>query len=136
MTGCLRMWITCLDFHFVTFHLRFNAHSFPFSFIFQSLQTTISLQFKPLSSIDRYELQWKLVEHEWSNLAGSKTASAGGKSKVQAEAMDLTPGMTYCIRACCIESSGAKGVPGPELIIDTEQVGCTPKAEKSCCTIQ
>jgi hypothetical protein len=100
------------------------------------LQTTISLQFQPLTSIDRYELQWKLAEHEWSNPAGTMTALANGKPKIQAEAVNLTPGMTYCIRACCIDSSGAKGVPGPELIIDTEQVGCTPKAEKSCCIIQ
>ncbi|KAG7366755.1 fibronectin type III domain containing protein [Nitzschia inconspicua] len=103
----------------------------------EASETTISLQFQPLSSIDRYEVQWKLVEHEWSNPAGSTNATASGKSSnVRAEAAELTPGMTYCIRACCIDPSGAKGVPGPELIIDTEQVGCTPKADKSCCTIQ
>jgi hypothetical protein len=103
---------------------------------FFCLQTTISLRFQPLTSIDRYELQWKLVEHEWSNPDGTMTAIANGKAKIQAEADNLTPGMTYCIRACCIDSGGAKGAPGPELIIDTEQVGCTPKADKSCCSIQ
>jgi hypothetical protein len=100
------------------------------------LQTTISLQFQPLTSIDCYELQWKLAEHDWANPAGTMTVMANGKAKIKAEAVNLTPGMTYCIRACCIDSSEVKGAPGPELVIDTEQVGCTPKADKSCCTIQ
>jgi hypothetical protein len=56
---------------------------------------------------------------------------------VTGEAIDLLPGMTYCVRSYCINSDGLKGTPGPELIIDTEQVGCTPKSEKSCgCIIQ
>ena len=93
------------------------------------------MNFKPISAIDRYEIEWKLVEHGWNNPAGNTTIAAGGKSKVSAEAADLTPGMTYCLRAYCLDGA-SKGGAGPELIIDTEQVGCTPKAEKSCCTIQ
>jgi hypothetical protein len=95
------------------------------------------MQFKSISSVNRYELEWKLVEHDWSSPAGKTALSAGGKPKIQVEATELTPGMTYCLRAYCVDaSSGSKGAAGPELIIDTEQVGCTPKAEKSCCTIQ
>jgi hypothetical protein len=94
------------------------------------------MQFKPVSSIETYEIQWKEVEKDWTKPAGSATVSAkSGQSIVKVEAADLNPGMTYCIRAFC-SNSGMKGVAGPELIIDTEQVGCTPKADKSCCTIQ
>mmetsp|Transcript_19421 Transcript_19421/g.36245 ORF Transcript_19421/g.36245 Transcript_19421/m.36245 type:complete len:115 (+) Transcript_19421:121-465(+) len=102
----------------------------------EAAETTISVQFKPLSSIVKYELQWKEVEKEWTNPSGSTTVSAtNGQGNIKAEINDLNPGMTYCIRAVCLNSS-SKGAPGPDLIIDTEQVGCTPKAEKSCCTIQ
>lgn len=69
-------------------------------------------------------------------MAGSAAVkSTAGEKKVKGEAVDLTPGTTYCIRCRCI-SNGATGEPGKELIIDTEQVGCTPKADKSCCIIQ
>lgn len=100
-----------------------------------SLQTTISVQFKPVSSVTKYELEWKLVQQEWASGALNTTLSAEGKM-VTGEATDLEPGMTYCVRAACLKSDGSKGSPGPELILDTEQVGCTPKAEKSCCVIQ
>jgi hypothetical protein len=39
----------------------------------------------------------------------------------------LNPGMTYCVRLVCEGKD-----PGPELIIDTEQVGCTPKSSCNC----
>jgi len=55
--------------------------------------------------------------------------SGGSSSKIRAEAEDLQPGTTYCVRLA------VNGEPGPELIVDTEQVGCTPKAEKGCCFI-
>ena len=101
-------------------------------------QTTISVQFKPVSSIDKYEIEWKQIEQQWTpKPAGNTTLSVAGEGKmVTGEAIDLDPGMTYCVRASCLNSDGSKGNAGPELIIDTEQVGCTPKAEKSCCVIQ
>jgi len=48
---------------------------------------------------------------------------------------NLNPGATYCVRLVPIDSEGEKGEPSPELIVDTEAVGCTPKQE-SCCAIQ
>jgi hypothetical protein len=82
-------------------------------------------------------VEWKEIEQQWNKPAGNTTLSVGGgEKKVKAEACDLTPGTTYCVRAVCLDAKGAKGVPGPELIIDTEQVGCTPKSEKSCCVVQ
>lgn len=100
-------------------------------------QTTISVRFKPVSSIDKYELEWKQVETEWASSARNAAVSVESEGKmVTGEATDLDPGMTYCVRASCLSSDGSKGSAGLELIVDTEQVGCTPKAEKSCCIIQ
>ena len=60
----------------------------------------------------------------------------GSGGKVRAQATDLTPGSTYCVRLACVDGSTA-GEPGPELILDTEQVGCTPKQSSGCaCVIQ
>jgi hypothetical protein len=103
-----------------------------------TLQTTISVQFKPVSSVNKYQLEWKNVEDVWtSGAVRNTTVSVESEGKpVAGEATDLDPGMTYCVRAYCLKSDGSKGSAGPELIVDTEQVGCTPKAEKSCCIIQ
>jgi hypothetical protein len=100
-------------------------------------QTAIFVEFKPINSIDKYELEWKEIEHPWTKPAGKTTLTVGnGESKVKGEASNLNPGMTYCIRAYCVDTKGAKGDAGPDMIIDTEQVGCTPKSEKSCCVVQ
>mmetsp|Transcript_132390 Transcript_132390/g.197289 ORF Transcript_132390/g.197289 Transcript_132390/m.197289 type:complete len:106 (+) Transcript_132390:261-578(+) len=97
--------------------------------LLEATETTIAVEFKPLSSASDYELQWKRIEQkQWSG-AASTSVKADGKKKTKAEAYDLEPGSTYCVRLVC------GGEPGPELIIDTEQVGCTPKADKSCCVI-
>ena len=94
-------------------------------------QTTIAVEFKPSSSTNDYKLEWKRVEQkQWTGAASTQVkAGSGGGKKTKAEAYDLEPGSTYCVRLV------ADGEPGPELVIDTEQVGCTPKAEKSCCII-
>ena len=95
-----------------------------------TIQTTIAVEFKPTGSGGNYELQWKRVEQkQWKDAASTAVQVADGNKKTKTEAYDLEPGSTYCVRLVC------NGEPGPELIIDTEQVGCTPKAEKSCCVI-
>jgi hypothetical protein len=83
-----------------------------------------------VESISDYELQWKSIEQKWSD-ASTNAVKADGKKKCEAEAFDLNPGMTYCVRLVCV-NNGSKGEPGPELIIDTEQVGCTPKSSGGC----
>lgn len=83
-----------------------------------------------MESISDYELQWKSIEQKWPDMS-SNAVKAGGKKKYMAEAIDLTPGTTYCVRLVVV-SGGSKGEPGPELIIDTEQVGCTPKSSGGC----
>lgn len=115
-------------------HTRSHDASLRLSYFLEiTLQTTISVQFKPVSSVDKYELEWKIIEQDWSG-AKSTTLKSDGKM-VSGVATDLEPGMTYCMRVYCYVG-GSKGSAGPELIIDTEQVGCTPQAEKSCCVIQ
>lgn len=44
---------------------------------------------------------------------------------------DLEPGTTYAFRLVAKDAEGNGGAPGPDLIIDTEAVGCTPKTS-SC----
>jgi hypothetical protein len=69
---------------------------------------------------------------KWDNAdAISQIELGAGTTKTQA--IDLEPGTTYCIRL--ISKDGTQE-PGPELILDTEQVGCTPKTSNSCCAIQ
>lgn len=103
------------------------AHVFTF-------QTVIDVEFKPVSPISSYELQWKPIQQDWSEMETAPIQASSGKAKAQAT--DLEPGTTYCLRLCCV-SGGSKGQPGPELIIDTEQVGCTPKQSSGCaCVIQ
>jgi hypothetical protein len=90
------------------------------------------VEFKPNASITQYELQWKDIAQKWDSCSSNVTAASAASKKCKAEATDLNPGMTYCVRLVCISASGAKGEPGPELIIDTEQVGCTPKSGGPC----
>ena len=108
-----------------------------FLFFCLFVQTSIDVEFKPISSISSYELQWKPIEQQWSNVA-STSIHVGSGNKTKAQAHDLQPGTTYCVRLVCVSSAdGSKGEPGPELIIDTEQVGCTPKQSGGCaCVIQ
>lgn len=78
----------------------------PFSTLF-ILQTTISVEFKPVSSISTYELQYKSVEQPWSTLKSMTVPHSSG-NKGKAEAHDLQPGTTYCLRLVCVQG-GSQG---------------------------
>lgn len=105
---------------------------------FLRCQTEITVEFQPVSEgMFSYVLQWKEHSQTWESSSGSKSVElgdAGKKCKTTAE--DLKPGTTYCVRLVIEDGNGQKGEPGPELILDTEQVGCTPKQSKSCCVVQ
>jgi hypothetical protein len=104
--------------------------------LLKTLQTTIEVEFKPIDSITEYELNWKPIEASWDQAAFAAVNASGTIKTCKAEAYNLEPGMTYCVRLCCV-SNDSKGAPGKELIIDTEQVGCAPKSESGCgCTLQ
>lgn len=49
------------------------------------------------------------------------------RKKLRAIADGLNPGATYTLRLTAKDSSGNSGIPGPDLIVDTEAVSCTPK---------
>ena len=51
-------------------------------------------------------------------------------ANVQVAIDELEPGTTYCFRLMAKLSDGSKGEPGPELIIDTEAISCTPKRRR------
>jgi hypothetical protein len=91
------------------------------------LQTAIDVEFESPDTGEQYELQWKEYPASWDSCP-RKTVSVNS-TKTKASAEDLEPGTTYCVRLL------VNGEAGPELIVDTEQVGCTPKAEKGCCMI-
>lgn len=94
------------------------------------------MEFKALGQSNiTYELQWKNVAVTWDSLSSIPVKVEAGTVK-RTEATPLEPGTTYCVRLSVKdETTGTAGTPGPELIIDTEQVGCTPQASKSCCVV-
>jgi hypothetical protein len=97
------------------------------------------VEFQPLSSVSVYELQWAEYPHFWegdNKRTTRVTVSSPGK-KTKAEATNLNPGATFSLRLVCVDNDSGEtiGEPGPELVIDTEQVGCTPKPGRGCCTI-
>ena len=94
-------------------------------------QTIVELEFSPYDSSDSYELCYKVYQQTWEN----QRAKAIGKdllkdASVQVAIEQLEPGTTYCFRLLPIASDGSKGEPGPELIIDTEAISCTPKRRR------
>ena len=100
---------------------------------FFTRQTDITVEFTPVAGFTNYELSWKEHPAPW-NSAKSTRVTATAKTKVSAEGLE--PGTTYCVRLTAIDpATGVKGEPGKELVLDTEQVGCTPTDSKSCCTI-
>lgn len=80
-------------------------------------------------------MSWKEYPAPWT-AAESKTVHATTASKTKVAAESLEPGTTYCVRLMVVDPvSGKKGEASKELVLDTEQVGCTPTDKKSCCTI-
>jgi len=113
-----------------------NDHSF--------LQTTITVSFKPSQNIHSYALCYKEYEQSWEDnwdrptqskiISSTEISQSTTKSgTIIAIAEDLNPGTTYCVRLIAHDVNGDdQGDPGPDLIIDTETVSCTPKPSRSC----
>jgi hypothetical protein len=92
------------------------------------------VEFTPLDNITSYELQWKehAAPQKWEDSSYTKTATINtttSKTKQKCEATNLTPGTTYCVR---LTTTTGDYCCSKELIIDTEQVGCTPKPKQGC----
>jgi hypothetical protein len=109
-----------------------------FLVFFSPQQTEIQVQFKAEAGHANYELQWKEVQAPWDS-AGKQAVAAQNNGKTKVVATNLNPGTSYCIRLVMVAVAtgeiSSKGPPGPELIIDTEQVGCTPKGRSGGCWI-
>jgi hypothetical protein len=127
-------YLTSISFH--TLDLSFHL-LFPFL-----AQTSITVQFQPLENVgsgSSYVLQWKEYPDSWDGGASESattTSAAASASLKKMEAAPLKPGTTYCVRLV-IRSGGESGSDGPpsaDLVVDTEQVGCTPQ-QKSCCAL-
>jgi hypothetical protein len=107
-------------------------------------QTSITVQFQPLENAGSgasYVLQWKEYPDSWdggaSESATSTSAAVAPASLAKMEAAPLKPGTTYCVRLVLRsggEEQGSDGPPSADLVVDTEQVGCTPQ-QKSCCAL-
>ena len=100
-------------------------------------QTTIALKFEPLNDATlQYVLEWKEYPAPNYDDAKNKKMDIKASDANRIEAEPLEPGKTYCVRLAAVDSSGNRGEPCKELVLDTEQVGCTPKSDKgACCTI-
>lgn len=70
------------------------------------------MEFKPLSGISDYQLQWKEYPAKWGSDSGRK-AVVVQKNKCKLLAEDLTPGTTYCVRLTCQDKD-----PGPGMYSD------------------
>ncbi|EEC47983.1 predicted protein [Phaeodactylum tricornutum CCAP 1055/1] len=100
----------------------------------EASETTIVVEFDPSSDAGvSYILQWKDHSQPWSAASTKTIRASSGKTKAEAE--PLEPGTTYCVRLMVRDASGQDGEPSPQLVLDTEQVGCTPKADKACCIL-
>ena len=75
-----------------------------------------------------YELQFK--EYPATSWNTKKLGALSSDAMFKTEVTNLNPGCTYCLK---LVADGQQD--GPELIVDTETIGCTPN-EKSCCIIQ
>lgn len=92
------------------------------------------MSFTPNPNIDSYELCYREYAQDWS-YGGVVQISSSEKNgnKITRSVDDLNPGATYSLRLVAKDSDGNKGKPGPELIVDTEAVSCTPQSKM--CTI-
>jgi len=107
-----------------------------FSHTIVCLQTAITVSFSPSSSIYSYDLCWKEYPQNWDTDGQSASLSSkdsNNSQKIKYTAQGLNPGATYTFRLICNDADGNKGKPGPELVIDTEAVSCTPT--NKCCVL-
>lgn len=98
-------------------------------------QTSISIEFiVDVASGTNYTLSYKQYPQQWND-ASSIPLQMQGTNKIIAQAVDLLPATTYCLRITATDLASGQEAMSPELIVDTEAVGCTP-TQKSCCVVQ
>lgn len=107
-----------------------------FAFLYHHfVQTSISIEFiVDVATGINYTLSYKQHPQQWND-ATSIPLQMQGTNKIIAQAVDLLPATTYCLRVTAKDLASGQEVVSPELIVDTEAVGCTP-GQKSCCIVQ
>ena len=112
--------------------LRIEHNSHTRSLLPYHPQTTVEVEFSPDDSVASYDLCYKIYQQTWEQqkvkAIGKDLLKEGGNVQIAIE--ELEPGTTYCFRLVAKDTDGANGEPGPELIIDTEAISCTPKTRR------
>ena len=97
----------------------------------------MDVEFTPNKSIASYDLCYKIYQQTWEEqkvkTIGAEELQKGG-SVVKTAVENLEPGTTYAFRLVGKDSDGNTGAPGPEMVVDTEAVGCTPKPKSKSCS--
>ncbi|GKY98198.1 hypothetical protein MPSEU_000777600 [Mayamaea pseudoterrestris] len=103
----------------------------------EASETSLTVQFPPPPASVKVLLQWK--EHacpSWEQGGSMNVSLATAQEKLVVTADSLEPGKSYQLRLVYTKAGTDAAVEGPEVVLDTEQVGCTPKADKGCCVLQ
>jgi len=92
-----------------------------------SSETSITVSFN-IKKDFLYDICWKEYPQDWVSHGESASVpiSESEGSAVKYKAEGLNPGTSYAFRIICKDGEGNPGKPGPEMIIDTDTVSCTP----------
>merc|ERR1712232_1373426 len=94
-----------------------------------STETAITVSLTANKSIHSYDICWKEYPQNWEehgqviNINNNDNVK---NNQIRYTSHGLNPGATYTFRVICKNGDGAQGKAGPELIIDTDAVSCTP----------
>uniref|UniRef100_A0A6T8J7H8 Fibronectin type-III domain-containing protein n=1 Tax=Proboscia inermis TaxID=420281 RepID=A0A6T8J7H8_9STRA len=119
-----------------------NATSAPKLDFVGASETIITVAFPPVKSssapVSSYELCWKEYPQNWDEhgqrlsvpVTSPLVTSGTAQGKIRVSATDLNPNTTYTVRLIVLYGDSERSKPGPDLIIDTDAVSCTP--ERKC----
>ena len=84
------------------------------------------------SDVGYYELSWREMGQSWEQAQSVTVQAPSSSDKIEATAEGLNPQSTYALRLIVVGKGGNRGTPGPESIIDTDSISCTPKPKSGC----
>ena len=102
-------------------------------FYFSLKKTSITVRFSPSSDTEvlHFELQWHQMGQSWEQ--GGRSLLTGAQTDdIVATIDELLPNQTYALRISVIDKEDKKGIPGPEIVVDTDSISCTPKPRCRC----
>lgn len=125
------------DFHQYLLCILYT-HSYIFIIYKYIPQTSITIEFIIDPTIAAtYILSFKQhPQQSWEdNAVRNIPLKNQGTNKITSTAFNLLPATTYCLRIVAVDVASGQQCVSPELIVDTEAVGCTP-GQKTCCVVQ